>query len=185
MRFKTIAGIGLICGALLAYPAAAQVTDVRSGPNYFKRVLSSTDAVTTSSETFETHATGTVFVPGSSEALVTVRFTSESRCLESGGTSVNWCEIRILVNGTEAAPVETISGQDFAFDITDGGMNGTGSYESHAMDRHLCLRNDVPNALFPVEVQRSVTNLDGGGAPSFWLDDWTVTIEASRGCVVQ
>jgi hypothetical protein len=115
-----------------------------------------------------------------------VRFTAESRCSEPGGFG-DWCEVRVLINGVEAEPAASSFPPDtFAFDSPDNtGFNQgetVNSWEGHAMDRHLCVRNDTLKTIWvPVQVQWKVTNLapPAQTRPSFWIDDWSLTVEAA------
>ena len=175
----------VVSGMLAAGPVSAQTSDILSLGTLFKRVVSTTAISSTSSTTFVTLASTEMAVPAGMDALITARFSAESRCTESGGTGVNWCEVRILIDGVEANPVETSSGQDFAFDSTDSGNATSGDYEAHSMDRHRCVRNTTGTALrlVPVVVEWKVTNLDGGSAPSFWIDDSSLTVEANKSCI--
>jgi hypothetical protein len=157
-----------------------------SGAHFSKTVVTSTKPRTTSTEKFvdlpgaRTH----VYLPANVDALVNVAFTAESRCNEPKSSAPDWCELRILVDGVEAAPAASSFPPDtFAFDSTDAGTETVSSWEAHAMDRHRCVRNPstTPKRV-PVQVQWKVTNFDGGNAPDFWLDDWSLTIELARGC---
>jgi hypothetical protein len=118
-------------------------------------------------------AVGLVVGPGS---LLNVRFSAESQCA-LGGTDFGWCGVRILIDGVEAQPAPA----DFAFDSTNNGAEGTGSWEGHAMERHLCLRNPsgTPRTV-PVQVQwRVFAGLDPLTVPQFRLDDWSLAIETA------
>jgi hypothetical protein len=108
--------------------------------------------------------------------LVTLRFSAESQC-SGGGTDAGWCGLRILVNGVEALP--TLA--DFAFDSTNNGNDGLASWEAHAMERHLCVRNpDGVTKVVPVQVQWRVFSSDGDTTPpTFRLDDWSLVIESA------
>jgi hypothetical protein len=107
--------------------------------------------------------------------LINVRFTAESQCAGGGG-DFDWCGVRILVNGVEAQPAPA----DFAFDSTSNGDEGEGSWEAHAMDRHLCVRNPNGGTInVPVQVQWRVFAGLGGVPPQFRLDDWSLTIESA------
>lgn len=159
--------------------------DIVSGITFFKRTVSDSTVRTTSSTSFVLLAETVAIAPPGTVVQVSVRFSAESRCTEAGSTAINWCEARILINGIEAEPVETTSGQDFAFDSTNSGADGAGSYEAHSMDRSACVRNTTA-ATQPVRVrvENAVTNLDGGGAPTFWIDDLSLIVEVSQGCTV-
>ena len=158
-----------------------------SGAHYFKRAITSTKPRTTTSEKFITlpGAVTKISVPAGRDVLVNVAFTAESRCNEPGSIAQDWCEVRILVDGTEAAPAASSFPPDtYAFDSTDSGSETVASWESHAMDRHKCVFNSQSNLtkVVPVEVQWKVTNFDGGSAPDFWLDDWSLTVQLAQGC---
>lgn len=158
-----------------------------AGAHYFKKAVTSTKPRTTSSEHFIPFpgAKTEVVIPAGTNALVNVAFTAESRCNEIHSNSQNWCEVRIMVDGVEASPAASSFPPDtYAFDSTDSGTETTASWESHAMDRHQCVRNQHGNTrkVVPVAVHWKVTNFDGGNAPNFWLDDWSLTVELARGC---
>jgi len=170
---------------LIAGAVSAQQFDVITGPQFITRVVSGTAFVTTTAAPFTNFTTTTVYVPPG-DALVAARFSAESRCAEVGGTSSNWCEVRILIDGVEASPTETIIGADFAFDSTDNGASSLGAYRSHSMDRARCVTNSSAATIpVTVEVEWGVTNNDGGSTPSFWLDDWTLTVTVNRACLDQ
>lgn len=159
-----------------------------AGAHYYKVALTSTKPRTTRTEKFVTvpGARTRIVVPAGRAALVNVGFTAESRCNESGSTEPNWCEVRITVDGAEAAPAASSFAPDtYAFDSTDQGSETVASWESHAMDRHKCVDNSKGKTtkVVPVEVQWKVTNFGAGTpAPSFWLDDWSMTVELAKGC---
>jgi len=174
---------------LVALPSAEEPDAIRftSGAHYYKQAITSTLPRTISSEKFLTlpGSRSKVVIPAGKNALVNLAFTAESRCNEPGSMAPDWCEVRILVDGVEASPQASRFGPDtYAFDSTDGGSEGTPSWESHAMDRHHCVINSNSKVAksVPVEVQWKVTNFDGGAAPQFWLDDWSFTIELADGC---
>ncbi len=158
-----------------------------SGAHFYKQALTSTKPRTMRSERFEPlpGARTRVVVPAGIDVLVNVAFTAESRCTEPDSTAPNWCEVRILVDGAEADPAASSFPPDtYALDSTDSGSETPASWESHAMDRHRCVFNSGSRTarVVPVEVQWKVTNFDGGVAPDFWLDDWSLTVELARGC---
>jgi len=158
-----------------------------SGAHFFKEALTSTKPQTTTSEKFIPllGAKTTVYVKPGLDVLVNVAFTAESRCNEPDSSASNWCEVRILVDGVEAAPAASSFPPDtYAFDSTDSGTEGVGSWESHAMDRHQCVFNANGTTVkpVPIEVQWKVTNFDGAIPPNFWLDDWSLTVELAKGC---
>jgi hypothetical protein len=111
-----------------------------------------------------------VKVPHGQRALILARFSGESNC--TGGAVGNWCPVRILIGGNEAAPV---SGSDFAFDSVDSSDDVTClpadcGWESHSMDRS---RGPVGPGTYVVRVQWRIF---GGGSTSR-LDDWSLTVE--------
>src|SRR5579885_1729793 len=93
-------------------------------------------------------------------------FSAESAC--SGGTP--WFSVRILIAGVEASPA---SGVDFAFDSTDSNKEGSGSWESHSMQR--CRFLTLPSTgNYTVEVDWGASS--AGGGTTFRLDDYTITV---------
>jgi hypothetical protein len=105
--------------------------------------------------------------------MVNVQFDAESAC--SGGTGVNYCSVRILIDGIEGNPQ---SGKDFAFDSINNGAESPVSWEGHSMARGRCIQNTSTTALsVGVAVQRAVTN----SATTFWLDDWELDVYRTTG----
>lgn len=114
-----------------------------------------------------------VSVPAGSSRLIMARFSAESAC--SGGAGAQYCSVRIVaVNVANGAVTELSpqSGIDFAFDSTDSATETSASWESHSMDRSE--RLDVGQ--YRVSVQRAVTN----AAVTFWLDDYSLTVETAQ-----
>ena len=107
-------------------------------------------------------AVANINVPAGANACLLARFTSESACY--GGTG--YCNVRILIDGVEAAPV---AGTDFSFDSTDAGAETSSSWESHAVER---IRVVGPGA-HVVQVQWAVTQ----AATKLRLDDYTLVVE--------
>ncbi len=176
-------------GDILVNPTLkeADVEKYTSGAHYYKQALTSTKPRIVSSTKFVPlpGAKTRIVVPAGKDVLVNVAFTAESRCDEPGSVAPDWCEMRILVDGVEAAPQASSFPPDtYAFDSTDMGTETIASWESHAMDRHKCVfnRKGETNKVVPVEVEWRVTNFDGGVAPNFWLDDWSFTVELAKGC---
>ncbi|OZG73067.1 hypothetical protein BTA51_11250 [Hahella sp. CCB-MM4] len=158
-----------------------------AGAHYFKRAITSTKPQTTTSEKFIPlpGAATKIAVPAGKNVLVNLAFTAESRCNELNSVAQDWCEVRIMVDGMEASPAASSFPPDtYAFDSTDSGSETTASWESHAMDRHMCIMNSQGDTtkVVPIEVDWKVTNFDGGVAPNFWLDDWSLTVELAQGC---
>ncbi|WP_020410226.1 hypothetical protein [Hahella ganghwensis] len=161
-----------------------------AGAHYFKRAITSTKPRTTTSEKFIPlpGAATKIVVPAGKNVLVNVAFTAESRCHEPGSVAQDWCEVRVLVDGAEAAPAASSFPPDtYAFDSTDSGSETVASWESHALDRHKCIINSQGDTakVVPVVLEWKVTNFDGGAAPNFWLDDWSFTVELAQGCRMQ
>jgi hypothetical protein len=148
----------------------------------FNRIVTDRAPQSTSSEVFVDLTNfgpgggARVVIPARRSALIMAHFTAESRC--SGGGDQNWCEVRILIGGAEGYPNASAFPPDtFAFDSTDSNTETFGSWEGHAMDRARCFRPSRVARVIPVQVQWKVTNFDGGGAPEFWLDDKSLTIQ--------
>lgn len=172
--------------------AGTQTLRVMTGlQHFFKRVLTEDQAVDLApgpigADGFSAYVnlpgagpgTGAIGVVNGPATLINVRFTAESQCA-NGGADFGWCGVRILVNGVEAQPAPA----DFAFDSTNNGGDGSGSWEAHAMDRHLCVRNPSPTGApfaVPVQVQwRVFAGGDPTTVPEFRLDDWSLTIESA------
>ena len=121
-------------------------------------------------------ATGAVGVVAGTGTLINVRFSAESQCA-LGGADAGWCGVRILIDGVEAQPAPA----DFAFDSTNNGADGSASWEGHAMERHLCIRNPTGvTRTVPVQVQwRVFAGSDPTTVPQFRLDDWSLAIESA------
>lgn len=163
------------------------VTIFTSGAHYYKQALTSTKPQIITSEKFVplSGSKSSIIIPPGASALVNLTFTAESRCSEPDSNMGNWCEVSIQVDGQEASPKASTFGPDtYAFDSTDTGTESPYSWESHAMDRHICVTNKstTEKKVVPVNVFWKVTNFDGGAAPSFWLDDWSFTIQLAKGC---
>jgi hypothetical protein len=161
-----------------------------SGAHYFKRAITSTKPRIITSDKFVPlpGARTNIMVPPGKNVMVNVAFSAESSCSESDSTAPNWCEVRIMVDGVEAAPAASSFPPDtYAFDSTDNSTENLSSWESHAMDRHKCIYNSASHVAksVPINVDWKVTNFDGGVAPRFWLDDWSLTIELASGCRMQ
>ncbi len=163
------------------------VTIFTARNHYFKRAITSTKPQVTRSEKFVPlkGAKTYITVPAGKNVLVNTAFTAESRCSEPGSSASNWCEVSIRVGGKEAYPkASTFPADTYAFDSTDNGTETNASWESHAMDRHMCVNNakGKKKKKVPVQVFWKVTNFDAGSAPNFWLDDWSFTVQLARGC---
>lgn len=181
--------------AALSFSAAtldvfAETQVFTSGAHFYKRVVTDSISRTTSSETFLPlpNAATTVFIQPNQEVLVNANFDAESRCSEAGGPGSGfvWCELRIMIGGVEGSPQASLSPDTFAFDSTNDGADGIGSWESHAMSRHRCIRNTTSAVMaVPVRVDWKITNNGGVGTPEFWIDDSSLVVELARGCSAQ
>jgi hypothetical protein len=119
---------------------------------------------------------GAIGVIAGPATLINVRFSAESQCAD-GGADFGWCGMRILIGGVEGEPAPA----DFAFDSTNNGAEGTGSWEGHAFDRHRCIRNPTGAVqTIPVQVQwRVFAGVNPATVPEFRLDDWSLVIESA------
>ncbi len=187
-----------ICAVLAATGITSAYADegtlsYTSGSHFFKRVVTNDIPRTTASENFVAlpNAQTTVFIQPGADVLVNASFDAESRCSEAtvaGGPAPGfvWCELRITIGGVEGSPQASASPDTFAFDSTDNGTETIGSWESHAMSRHRCIRNTTGTLLaVPVSVDWKITNNGGSGAPEFWIDESSLVVELARGCTVQ
>ncbi|SRR6266540_3191667 len=108
-------------------------------------------------------ATTSITIPAGAKAIILARFTAESHC--QGGSSIDWCSVRVLIDGTEANPA---SGNDFAFQTP-----GTG-FAALALDRSSGKLSAGPSGkTVSVTVQQKVTS----ASTYAWLDDWHLTVE--------
>jgi hypothetical protein len=202
-NWRIVAPLTLFLLLLATVPASTQASGQDSGPqagtntvrifdgfqHIFKRVLTeeaATDLVPgpIGADGFSAYlnlpgagpADGAFGLVAGQGSLINIRFTAESQCA-GGGSDFGWCGVRILVNGVEAQPAPA----DFAFDSTNNGADGSGSWEAHAMDRHACIRNPTGGVTaVPVQVQwRVFAGFDPATVPQFRLDDWSLTIETA------
>jgi hypothetical protein len=109
-------------------------------------------------------ATATVTVPVGSKALIIARFAAISDCTDSNGnvTGGYSCNLRVLVNGQEAAPA---GAQSSIFDAT-----AADGREAHAIERS---RGPLGPGTYVVTVQYSVA----GATVTFDLDGWTLEVD--------
>jgi hypothetical protein len=155
---------------------ASPATTQRANLNATRVVTVTEPAVrTTSSTTFTTLTSTTMFVPGGQRALFVARFSGESNC--TGGNQSNWCSLRILVDGSEMRPVV---GDNFAFDSVgesagEACTSGVCGWESHSIDRTSVVLGAGTHG---VRVEWKVVTF--GGTPEFWIDDWQLTVEQWR-----
>jgi hypothetical protein len=138
-------------------------------PGYVAQVSSqsSGSAVTTTSTSYVDLAGSTenIVVPAGESARIYAVFSAESACY-GGGASGRFCGVRILVDGNELNPAV---GNDFAFDSTDLGDEGTSSWESHAIARS---SETLAAGNHQIKVQIRTTN----AATTFRVDDWSLVI---------
>jgi hypothetical protein len=140
-----------------------------AAPGYVAQVSSqsSGSAVSTTSTAYVDLAgsTETVVVPAGETARIYAVFSAESVC-SGGGGNPRYCGVRILVDGNELSPAV---GNDFAFDSTDNGDEGTASYEAHAITRN---SDTLAAGNHQIKVQIRTTN----AATTFRIDDWSLFI---------
>lgn len=185
---RSAAALGLLAGLLGVSAVSHAAPDGRreftGGAHFYKRVLTNTNPLSTTTTVFRTvpGLTTRVPVPPYSRVLVNVGFDAESSC--TGGTGQNWCELRIVIDGAEGNPRASTYGPDtFAFDSTNTGNETTASWASHAFSRHACVVNGTGSTRFvSVWVDWKVT--DFGGPATLWLDDTSLVVELSRGCAL-
>jgi hypothetical protein len=142
-----------------------------AGTKTFKAAVTSPLAVVRNDQLWAAVPSATVTVPllpGRSH-LINAAFAAESQCTGTAGT---WCSLRILVGTTIAEPNQ-VDGSDFSFNAA-----ATDNWESHAMIRHLCVRNARTTVVsIPVIVQwRSVGNA------THRLDDYSVDVQRADNC---
>ncbi len=154
--------------------APAAVTGQFAGVQEAVQVVRQTAHFTTTAVNFTDlpNATTEVIIPAGHIDLLIIRFFAESVC--SGGGR-DYCKVQILVDGVEADPAV---GTEFAFDSTNEGADGTGSWEAHAMERSRCVVAGDQERLVTVKVQWATSN----PATTFRLDDWSLSVERSHDC---
>ncbi|MFN2468114.1 MAG: hypothetical protein ABR521_08325 [Gaiellaceae bacterium] len=111
-------------------------------------------------------ASTTIEVPAGQTGRILARFSGESACFGANG----YCTVRILAGANELDPAV---GNDFVFDSTDGNDETTNSAESRSIDRSSGV---LPAGTYTVKVQWAVT----APAPTFRIDDWSLTVELIR-----
>ena len=127
------------------------------------KAVSGTGATVTSSTSYVDlpGASLNITVPAGQVMLLTATFSAESRCSGASG----FCTAKIIIGGTDGTPDVD---DDFAFDSTDSGSEGTSSWEARSFTRYRTL--GAGN--YTVTVQHGVTD----AAASFRLDDWTLVV---------
>lgn len=112
-------------------------------------------------------ATTRVRVPNGQQGAILARFASESDCQGTPqGGIVEYCRVRVLVDGLVAQPADP----DIGFDAATSSLAG---WESHSVERSL---GDLAPGLHTVRVQASVTS----GSITAHLDAWHLTVERLR-----
>jgi hypothetical protein len=122
-----------------------------------------------------TNASGWTTLPGSSlsvvlrqSKLLTARFTAESACYGGSG----WCAARVVYRrlpGGVITELNPVVDTDFAFDSSDSNNEGSGSWESHAIDRSV--------RLGPGRYQFFIQVRPVAGGLTFRVDDWGFELE--------
>ena len=113
-----VVGAAMLLSMSVAYAAGAEgspdlagVTKAGGRSITQVKLVRSTNLNFTSSQTFVAvaGATATVKVPAGSKGLIVARFSAVSNCTDSNGNVIGsyGCELRVLVNGAEAAPAST------------------------------------------------------------------------------
>ncbi len=108
-----------------------------------------------------------ITVPTGKKALLVSRFSAETAC---AGLVNNWCSIRILVDGHEAAPATDFG---FAFSTVNSAAPNNYQWQSNSMDR----ASEVGSGQHTVTVQEATT--DSSGATYFWLGERSLTVESA------
>jgi hypothetical protein len=179
-RMSLLVGVlALTALLIMVVPAISNPSTSKSGGAITKvKVLRETLHQTTTSASFVNlpGASTTITVPARQRALILARFSGESNC--STGTVGDWCSVRIMIGGVQGGPA---SGSDFAFDSVDSSetaacLAADCGWESHSMDRS---RGSVGPGTYTVRVQWAVVQT-GASAPTFRLDDWSLTVERVR-----
>jgi len=201
MRRRTIIVVTMISIAVLAFYQVALALDGAQGPplpasqtklvareGRGVQVIRQHTPSKTNSTVFTPLMTGSVPLDPFEEALVIFTLSGESACFATSRdyTKPGWCRVRILVNGIQAEPRDD-GPHTAAFDSTDAShalvphddqSEGPDSYESHSIQRSICVRNgqQVPvNAGFRVQWATTANEID------FWMDDIHLTVEKFRG----
>jgi len=172
-------------GAMTSAYGYDGVETYTAGRHFFKRVVTDTIVHTTRNPNWSQipfAITSVTLQPGQ-RALVNVGYSAETRCV-SQNAAPEWCELRIMVGGVEANPAASGTATPFAFDSTGNGNETLGSWEGHAVHRHICLYNNTTAVkVYPVSVQWQVTNF-GVNPVEFWVDDTALTVEMAQGCTL-
>jgi hypothetical protein len=161
-RTATVAVVAV--AMILAGAGIAVAATTTSGGTAVSRVRVLTEDAATiwTGSTYTNLGTLTIYAGAGSMLLAS--FSAEVACYGGSG----WCNVRILIDGAEAAPVV---GTDFAFDSTDGGTETFGSWESHAMQRTRIAGSTITHTV-TVQVAQVGTGVTAR------YDDWTLSVMA-------
>jgi hypothetical protein len=166
-------GLGIVAVVVLG-AGVAMAAPITSGGGAINqvRVVTETNGFTTASESFvNLPGAATTITAPSSGALLLMDFTSESVCLRVGGVAaLDWCSVRILVDGVEAHPA---AGSNFAFDSTDNGTTSPAFSESHSLDR----TRRVGPGNHHIQVQVQAVDIGNNSNLQFGVDDWSLTVQ--------
>jgi hypothetical protein len=165
-------GAAMLLSISVAYAAGAEGSPDLAGVTRASgrsitqvKLVRSTNLNFTSSQTFVAvpGASATVKVPAASKGVLVARFSAVSNCTEPSNVIGSYgCELRVLVNGVEAAPA---SGQSEVFD-----SSGADGREAHAIERS---RGPVGPGTYVVTVQYAVP----AATVSFDLVGWTLEVD--------
>ena len=110
-------------------------------------------------------------MPTGETARIYAIFSAESSCYRGRRRpSARYCGVRILVDGNELNPAV---GNDFAFDSTDNGDEGTLSSESHAIARSSETLS-AGNHTVKVQIRTTVA------ATTLRIDDWALIVYRTK-----
>ncbi len=163
--------ISALFAVATALPMLAAVTHSGLAPTNVI-VVTETKSNITSSTSF-VQLPGAVIhitVPAGTIGLVRASFTAESAC--EGKSPGTFCSVRIVAVKAATgytAELSPKSGLDYAFDTVGAPSGSSDFFEGHAMDRSLAL----PGGDWAIRVQWAVLD----SATSFWLDDWSFTVQ--------
>ena len=144
-----------------------------AAPGYVAQVSSQTSGnpVTTNSTTYVDLAgsSETFSVPTGETARIYAIFSAESAC-SGGGAGSRFCGVRVVVDGNELNPAV---GNDFAFDSTNNGGEGTLSSESHAIARSSETLS-AGSHTFKVQIRTNIA------ATTLRIDDWALIVYRTK-----
>ena len=166
--WRIVIAVLVTVALVLLVQAAIAATTKSGGPIVKVKVVRGGDYLHVTSTSFVDvpGATTKMKVPVGQQALLIMRLTAETSCV--GGTvGSDWCEARIVVNGTEAEPSNSLDPiTPFAIDSVSSDY----AWEGHAMDRSL---GPLSPGTYTVKVQARVTT----SGVDLSLDDWHLTVE--------